>query len=255
MVFESIIDPIFAPLLKMPILWAIILISLIIAVIITFVYKWMTDQHLMKTLKDEMKNFRDEMKQFKEEPKKVMEIQKRAMQTNMKYMMHSMKPTLVTFIPIIIIFGWLNTHLAYIPIMPGQEFSTTAMFEEGVTGMITLTEITPKGVELLINNTQEIVDGKAVWRLKGDAGEYLLEYEFNEKPYSQEVLITEEREYKEPIKKIKENGLNTIQINHEKAKPFAGTGIPWVQNWGWLGAYILFSIIFSMSLRKLLKLH
>ena len=49
--FESILNPIFAPLLKLPSFWSILIISLTIAVLITLVYKWMTDQHLMKTLK------------------------------------------------------------------------------------------------------------------------------------------------------------------------------------------------------------
>lgn len=104
MVFESLLNPIFGPLLKLPPLWAIIIISLVIAILITLVYKWMTDQHLMKSLKDDIKKFQKEMKELKHEPQKVMAIQKKAMQTNMKYMMHSMKPTLVTFLPIILIF-------------------------------------------------------------------------------------------------------------------------------------------------------
>jgi uncharacterized membrane protein (DUF106 family) len=251
MVFESVLNPIFSPLLRLPILWSIILISLLIAVVITFVYKWMTDQHLMKALKDDIKKFQKEMKEFKQDPKKVMEIQKRAMQTNMKYMMHSMKPTLITFIPIIIIFGWLNANLAYAPIMPDTEFTTTAIFEEGTTGMITLTEITPEGVELLVNNTQEIVDSKAVWKLKGESGEYILEYDYNEKTYNTELLITNQQAYKEPVKPIKKDNLKLIQIDNQKIKPLNLFG--W--KLGWLGTYIIFSIVFSMTLRKILKLH
>ncbi len=68
--FESILNPIFSPLLNLPIFWAILIISLVIAVFITFVYKWMTDQHLMKTLKEEIKDFQKQMKEFKHEPKK-----------------------------------------------------------------------------------------------------------------------------------------------------------------------------------------
>jgi len=246
---ESIINPIFAPLLQLPILWVIIIISLVLALFMTLIYKWMTDQHLMKTLKDDIKKFQQQMKEFKHDPKKVMEIQKRAMQTNMKYMAHSMKPTLITFIPIIIIFGWLHAHLSYVPIMPGQEFTTTVLFKSGTTGSIEL--IIPEQLTLLTNATQQITDNKALWKLKGPAGEYLLEYVFNEQKFSKDLLITDEQAYKQPVKKIKDSRITTITIDHEKMIPLNIFG------WkiGWLGTYIIFSIVFSMSLRKILKIH
>ena len=61
MAFESILNPLFAPLLKLPVFWSIFLIALGISVLITLVYKWMTDQHLMKTLKEDMKKFQKEI--------------------------------------------------------------------------------------------------------------------------------------------------------------------------------------------------
>ena len=249
MVFESLVDPIFRPLLNLPIFWSIVLVSLGVSLLITFVYKWMTDQNMMKSLKEEMKNFKEEMKAFKDDPAKVMAIQKRAMETNMKYMMHSMKPTLVTFLPIIIIFGWLNANLAFEPIMPGQEFTTTVTFDKGITGNIVLDA--PDKIELISEAEQKIVNQQAEWKLKGETGEYLLGYEYEGNTYSKDLLITSEKGYKKPIKKIKEDGVKTITINHDKVKPLNLFG------WkiGWLGTYIIFSIAFSMTIRKLLKIH
>jgi uncharacterized membrane protein (DUF106 family) len=247
MVFETIVNPIFSPLLALPAFWSILIISLLIAVIITFVYKWMTDQHLMKTLKEEIKGFQKKMKELKDNPSEFMAVQKRAMETNMKYMMHSMRPTLITFIPIIIIFSWLNANLAFDPIAPGQEFTTTAIFDKGTYGEAIL--ITPEGVEIIGNATQEITDNQAEWTLKGDSGTYLLEYEYNEQKATKELLITEEKAYEKPVKVIKEGKFSQIKINNEKMKPIPGLPI------GWLGTYIIFSIVFSMSLRKIMKLH
>jgi uncharacterized membrane protein (DUF106 family) len=95
MVFSSLLDPVFGPLLNINPLWALIIIALVLATLITLVYRWMTDQHLMKSLKEEIKGFQNQMKELKHDPKKVMEVQKRAMETNMKYMMHSMKYNMV----------------------------------------------------------------------------------------------------------------------------------------------------------------
>ena len=248
MAFESILNPLFAPLLKLPVFWSIFLIALGISVLITLVYKWMTDQHLMKTLKEDMKKFQKELKELKEHPKKFMEVQKRAMETNMKYMMHSMKPTLITFIPIIIIFGWLNAHLAYEPINPGEEFIATAILEDDSEGIIKILT-SPKGIEIVNNATQVIIDNKAEWVLKGNLGNYLLEFDFEDKVYKRDVLITEERSYEKPIMLVKDSKIKSLNINNEKVKPIPGL------NLGWLWVYIIFSIIFSISLRKILKLH
>ncbi|MBW2996089.1 DUF106 domain-containing protein [Candidatus Woesearchaeota archaeon] len=257
--FETVLNPIMAPLLGIPTFWSILIISLVVAVIITLVYKWMTDQHLMKTLKEDIKKFQKQMKELKDNPKEFMAVQKRAMETNMKYMMHSMKPTLITFIPIILIFGWLNANLAYDPLLPGQEFTTSAIFEQGTEGEISL--IAPEGIELVSNSTQKIecniekgwIRSKEVcqsqWTLKGPSGNYLLEYEFEDQKEDKEILITEERAYEKPVKIVKEGKLQQIKINNEKMKPIPGLPI------GWLGTYIIFSIIFSMVLRKAMKLH
>lgn len=245
----SLLDPILRPLLQLPVLWIILIISLVIAVLITVIYKLMTDQNLMKQLKSELKEFQKEMKELKDHPEKRMEVQKKAMQTNMKYMMHSMKSTLVTFIPIIFIFGWMNANIAYDPIVPGQEFTITAAFAANTAGTISLDA--PEGISTNGNSTKQIEDGKVIWVLKGKEGEYLLEYAFNNEKHSQEVLITESQAYKPAVTSIKNSKLKKLEINN-KPKKVMNLGF-W--NVGWLGTYIIFSIIFSMLLRKILKVY
>src|SRR3989344_3449858 len=109
MVFESLLNPVLSPLLSLPPLAAILIVSIFLSVLMTLIYKWMTDQELMKTLKED--------------------VNKRAMEKNMKYMMHSLKPTLVTFIPLIIIFAWLSSHLAFYPLIAGEQFTLDAEFK------------------------------------------------------------------------------------------------------------------------------
>jgi len=249
MVFDNLLNPVFSPLLKLPTLWAIILLSFLISLIITLIYKYATDQNLMKQLKEEMKELQKETKELRKEPEKAMQVQKQVMQTNMKYMGQSMKSMIYTFIPIIIIFGWMNTHLAYEPILPGQDFTTSVVFEKNAGGIIELS--VPKGMEISGNAKKEIEDSTVKWVLSGDEGEYLLEYIYNGKKYSKEVLITEENKYKEPIKKIKDDVIKTIEIEHKPKKLLNLFG------WkiGWLGTYIIFSIIFSIAIRKIIKVY
>jgi uncharacterized membrane protein (DUF106 family) len=255
--FENLLNPLFAPLLLLPPWLSIAILSLLVSLIITLIYRAMTDQNLMKQLKDEMKEFQKEMKELKAHPEKAMAVQKKAMETNMKYMSHSMRPMLITFIPIIVIFGWMNAHLAYEPILPGEEFTTTTIFQKDVTGEVKL--IVPEGVELLSDSKQKIGAGQATWTLKGEAGNYLLEFIFDNQSYTKDLLITKEKAYAKVQQPIPRSKLRMIKINNEPviAINLFGKDVGgWTSGrFGWLGAYILFSLIFSMTLRKILKVY
>ncbi len=247
--FEGVLSPIFDPLLKLPMVWVVVIMAFIITLLITLIYKFTTNQNLMKELKSEMKELQKEMKELKSDPKKMMDVQKKAMQTNMKYMSHSMRSMLFTFIPIILIFGWMNSHLAYEPILPGQEFTTSVLFYDNVRGGIEL--VVPEGINSDEGLNKTISNGEAKWVLKGEEGEYLLEYRVDGKGYTKELLITKEQSYAAPIKIVKDSIIRQISIDNKKMNVFNLFG--W--KLGWLGSYIILSIILSMILRKLFKVY
>jgi len=259
-VFETILNPIFSPLLRLPFLLAIVIISFIISLLMILAYKKFTDQSLMKDLKEEIKELQKEMRKLRDKPQEMMAIQKRAMETNMKYMMHSFKPMIITFIPIIIIFGWLNSHMAYYPLVEDQSFDVLMEFKEGATGDVELVDVAD--IEALNGKTQTIKDGSTTFELKGLSGEYSLKFMLGEEVYEKDIIITkqgQDRVYKQPIKKFRNVNLSKLTINNKKILAFEGIPvlgtIPWVGGFGWLGSYILFSLIFSLSLRKLLKVY
>jgi len=255
--FFSFLDPvlnfIFGPLLNLSPFFAIMIMSFIISLIIVLIYKYATNQSLMKQLKSEIKELQKQAKELKEEPEKAMAVQKKAMQTNMKYMMQSMKATLITFIPIIIIFGWLQAHFAFVAIMPDQEFAMTINFKDGVQGNVSI-EV-PEGIEVLGDSTQIIEGSKAAFSLKGKAGIYdspPIEFTYNDILYSKELIITPGKEYIEPVKAIR--GSETVKsIETGNAKNIVMNIFGW--KLGWLGSYIIFALIFSMLLRKLMKVY
>jgi len=257
MALYSMLDPILNPALALNPLISILLMSFFIVLVMTLIYKWMTNQVMMKQMKDDIKKYQKEMKEHKSDPSKVMEIQKKAMEVNMKYMSHSMKPTLVSFIPIILIFGWMQANLAYGPLIPGQEFSVEANFAEGITGNTSIK--IPDGFNV-DNLVKEIIDGKAEWKLtapalkneKGDS--YTLEFEKDNEVVGKNIFVTYRQKYEEPIKSFKDGKFKIITVKNKPLKPMGNMSIfGWMP--GWLGIYIITSIIFSLGLRKILKLH
>ena len=132
------------------------------------------------------------------------------MAKNMEYMKHSMKATLYTMLPIIIIFGYLNSHLGFYPIMPGEEFTTTVEFDKGTEGDI---ELMVDNIEILNGAVQTIEDDQVTFQLRGDEGEYTLEYKYDDNSYTQDLLITEDRVYKKPIIPVRNSDVKKLIIN------------------------------------------
>jgi len=248
----SFLDPalgfVFNPLLNLQPFWAILIISLLISVIIVVIYKYTTNQSLMKDLKDEIKTLQKEMKELRSEPEKAMHVQKRAMETNMKYMMHSFKPTLITLLPIILIFGWLTANLAFTPLLPGEDFSATLSLDKNYGGNVSL--IVPEGLVLDGSNEISGSDGSATFNLKGDSGLYNLVFDAGGSLYEKEVLISG-LTYSPPDKKYKQGPVNRIKLSNTKKIVLNLFG--W--KLGWFGTYIFLSIFFSITLRKLLKVY
>src|SRR3989338_5574180 len=139
MVFESVfnaitggLNAVLSPLLKLPSFWVVLIISLVASFIASIIYKYTTDQKLMKQLKEEQKELQTQAR--KEKGPKAFEFQKKAMKISFEQMMHSMRSTLFTFFPLFLIFIWLSANLSYMPITPGAEFTTGMVFEPGVLG-------------------------------------------------------------------------------------------------------------------------
>ena len=86
----------------------LIIITFIITLFITLVYKFATNQERLKKLMEEIKIIQDEAKSLKNEPAKAIEKQKQLSPLMLEQFRHSFRPMLITFLPIILIFGWLR---------------------------------------------------------------------------------------------------------------------------------------------------
>ncbi len=273
-----LLDPILSPFLNLGPFWTVLSIAFILALVITLVYKWVTDQELMKTLKGDIKGMQKEMKKFRKDPEKMMAMQKKAMEKNMKYMLHSLKPTLVTFIPIILIIGWLFSNMAYDPVSPGEKFDVYVFLKnrnissaeikvpEGVTllsGRTADVSLIKAGEELFFRNpylTKSRYGGfldededihYAGWKLEGEDGRHTLEFTVGGQPYFKDVLVSENR-YIDPIKEVENsNVVRGIAVDQKDLTVIKIMGL----EIGWFWSYVLFSLIFSLLLRKILKVH
>ena len=198
----------------------------------------------------------------------------------MKYMMHSLKPTLFTFLPIILIIGWMNAHYAFSPIQPGESFSVYAVMDDVTLQYADIS--LPENMRLLSSERSEIIrldkndnpdnlpfENKQItskrsggfiepetdvyyakWDLSANSGVHTIEIIINNQTYGKEVTVSA-KTYGKAIDVIDDGKVRGIFIDRGKLVVLNLFG--W--KLGWLGAYIIFSLIFSMSLRKVLKIH
>jgi len=246
-----VLDNIF--LLHWPPILAIAFISVAITLFVTLIYKYTTNQKKMKELKEKQKSLQKEYKANMKNQKKAMEINQQLMKTNMEYMKHSFRVTLYTFVPLIIIFSWMNSHFGYEQIHPNQTFTLLAEFKDTAQGDITIQ--VPEGLQLATtSNATQPVQEEVVWKLRGMEGMYVINISYNEEFYQQKVLITDQWRYEEPVQKAdKYSDLKEIRVDLQSTKPL--TGVPILGGLNWLWTYIILSILGSIFLRKAFKVY
>ncbi|MDP3698125.1 MAG: EMC3/TMCO1 family protein [Nanoarchaeota archaeon] len=252
---DPILNPVLLPLLnKSPIL-LIILFSFVLSLIITLVYKFMTNQEEIKRLKEQQKETQKRIKELRSNPEEAMKLQKEAMKPTMDMMRHSIKAMLITLVIAGFTFPWMGQHLTYEAIGPNDVYSVTATFEKGVTGDAEL--ILDKGTVFDSSEAkQPISDREVTWRLKSTEGEHTLAVKIGEAQQQKEVLINTDFNYERPDTIYKDSNIDKITINYEKFTPLGDFTFP-LSDWqpGWLAIYLISSIVFSLGLRKLLKVH
>ena len=109
MVLDGFFNFIFGWSFRFGNLGAILIISFIITLLTTLVYKYFTNQEALKKLNYENKGLQEKMKQHKGDVKKMAELQKEALQKSLiEPMKHQIKPLLITMIPFLLVFSWLR---------------------------------------------------------------------------------------------------------------------------------------------------
>lgn len=245
------LDTLLSPLLSLPPLVSILLLSLILSFLIIIVYKLATNQEEMKNIKQEMKDLQKQLKQSRKDISKAQKIQKQLMSLNAKYMRHSFKSMIYTFLPLILIFSWMSHHYTYENIYPNQNFQMIITAKANDLAKDVKVTSTPE-LEVL-NKT--VSENKVLLTLKAqNIGNYDLIIDLNGNKKTKPILISNKQEYETPVQRFKDSDIESVMIAQERLHPFGGFNL---LGWhpGWLGIYIISSILFNSLLRKLLKVY
>jgi len=250
MFFENL----YASFLGLSYFWIIFIVSVLITVITTLVYKYTTDQKKLKENKETVKKLRKKMNENKDNQKKMMEIQQEMMSKNMEMMKSSFKPMLFTFIPLILLFSWMSGTLAYEPLMPGEAFTVTVYAADTyASGLENINLSAIPGMKIQRDNdfTPEKDEKQVRWVITPEKeGEYSLLIESPSFKETKEVIISSKKDYAIPLTEYKDSQLSKVVIGNEDVRPFEGA--PVIGGLNWLWAYIILSLITSIGFRKAL---
>lgn len=224
----------------------IIILSLLVTIISTLAYKYTTDQAKIKRLKQDIKKYQEKLKKQKDDPDKALKIQKDMMSINGQLMKESFKPLIYTFIPLILVFAWMAATLAFMPISPGESFEvSTTVDTDNLMGV--LIEL-PEQIELL-EKTTDSESREVIFSLRAsEAGDFKPKIVSGDLEQEFELVISNTKRYADPVQSFNTD-ISQVRISHDQVKPFGDFSLfGWEP--GWLGAYILLSIAFSLILRK-----
>lgn len=243
--------------MNLPHFWIIFILSFIATILTTIIYKYATDQKRLKEIKLQLKELREKQKKHKNDTKKMMSLQKEMMELNLEMMKQSFKSMLYTFIPLILLFSWMSANVAYEPINPGDQFTITARISNSFPHDLRDVNLTLLPEGNVTRNEAHIASKETrreiQWIVTAPTeGRYTAVIESQTFKETKEIIITDTKDYLNPISDIRNSQLLRIEVGNEPVRPLGAFSIfGWRMNWLW--TYILLSLVLSIGLRRLFR--
>lgn len=242
-----VLDFLFGWILEFDLWVGILILAFFITLLMNLVYMWATDQKEMKRLKRKLKEMQKKMREQRDNPKQAMALQKKMMSLNGQYMKKSLKPAIYTFIPIIIVFGWMAANLAFAPIAVGDSVNVSLELEE--PAWVTLEA---SGMHIEGAAEQESLERQVSWVVSADAvGNYTLLFRTRDGEETSRELVVGERASSSEVSH--QAPFKQSVVEYPKATPLGDFSLFGYEP-GWLITYILFSIVLSLLMRKVMGL-
>jgi uncharacterized membrane protein (DUF106 family) len=245
-VFVSWLNPVLYPLVNIDPLVALLVLSFVVALCNKLAYWKFTDQSLIREYKAQLKKFQEQLKKAKDDTKKMLEIQSKMMDINMQLMSQQFKPLLITMLPVIIIFGWMSLHLAYDPLQPGEPFVTQIELAQAK-------QISAYSQTAELISDRNLIGEKVQFSWNASKGNHTLVYSVSDGTRVHNVshvVLVDSVDYLNPLQFVSDSDVKAIRVHNPSKVVFSVFGLDFT----WFWSYVLFSIIFSLAIHRLMKL-
>ena len=111
---HAILDPTLGSLLDWHLNLGFSIVVIFFTLLTTLLQKYLTDQKLLKHLREEQKAIQAQMKQFRDHPEKLLEMNRKSMEITMKIMPVTMRPVMYTTVPFLLLLRWFGDYFTVI---------------------------------------------------------------------------------------------------------------------------------------------
>ncbi len=265
----SIFNLIFLPFSFLNHWLAMLVISLLTALLMLFIYKKTSNQDGIRRVKNRIKASLLEIRLYQTDLRTQLGSQKELLAANLQYLLYNLKPLLVMIVPIFLILAQLNLWFASRPPEPGETFLLKARFIKTVDlERLRLDLETPAGLVVETPPVRIIDEAEVAWRLKvtGPVDEPLV-VQVNGERYQKIVPAGKGRLLRVSTVRVKRNLWQELLYPGERPLP-ADSLLKQIElrfepqrlnllgiGFHWLVAYFLLSIILGLALKGLFKVE
>lgn len=236
--------------------------TLVISLLSTLIYKFATDQKKMGEIKARLKDLQAQMREARNDQSKMLEINGKIMKSHNEYSMQSMRSMLFTIVPVMLIFIYLQGHVAFDPLSPGEDFALILDYADqeaigeamvGVPEGFSVENRTPYNKSGFLGFGRTVGERVEI-ASEADAGEYLLTFSYENESLNRSFIVTEGRDYASQSVGYRGSFLRSAAIDYGGLRIL---NVSWLPGWlqGWLAMYIILTLIFTNVFRRIFKVH
>lgn len=248
---------------------AMLVISLLTALLLLLIYKKTSDQEGIKQVKNRIKASLLEIRLYQSDFRTQLGSQKQLVAANLRYLLYNLRPLLVMLLPIFLLLAQLNLWFGYRAIGPGETFLLKVRFIKAVDmERLNLELEAPPGLTVETPPVRIIDLREAAWRLRLEKkpGQPLI-IQVNGERYQKEIPRADRRLSRISTVRVRRNFWQELLYPGEKPLPkdsllsrielsypeqrleLLGLGFHW------LVAYFLLSVILGLGLKGLFRVE
>jgi hypothetical protein len=170
---------------------AIVVLSLITAIIMLLVYRAVSDQNGIRTAKDRIAAHLLEIRLYQNNMPVTFRAQGNILWWNLKYLLHAMRPMLIMIVPLVLVIIHLDMRFGLSPLAPGDSTSINMKLQQGRQPSQVEARIEPSaGIEVETLPLRIDNDRQVIWRLKAKTpGIHSLAIRVNEETVAKKVVV------------------------------------------------------------------
>lgn len=271
-VLRAVFDVLMSPFRSLPPIVGLLVVSLVAAIGMLFVFKATSNQPQLEAVKRQIHACLFEIRLFNADLPAILRAQMEILRHNLNYLRLSAVPMLWMIVPFVLIIAQLQFHYGYQGLKPGQDFIVKVQLKDGweTSASLAPSQVSTRPSAMLQAPAGLTVETPPVWipsqrelawRVRADKwGDYALALRVGDQRYSKTVQVSPEVRRRSPVR-YEPGFVNELLYPAEdplpKGSPIAAITLGYpdgnvsVLGWGvnWLVLFFVLSAAFAFALR------